>query len=97
MTTNGALVRDNADELRYELVVDGTIAGEIRYHRAEDRVALMHVEVDRALQGRGLGSELMAGALDDIRARGLRAVPVCPFAVAYVRRHPEYADIVVAG
>jgi predicted GNAT family acetyltransferase len=90
-------VRDNADEARYELVVDGTVAGEIRYHRTEDRLALLHVEVDRALQGRGLGSELMAGALDDLRARGLQAVPVCPFAEAYVRRHPEYADIVVAG
>jgi uncharacterized protein len=89
-------VRDNADEQRYELVVDGTVAGEIRYHRKEDRVMLMHVEVDRALQRRGLGSELVAGALDDIRARGLRAVPVCPFADAYVRRHSEYADVVAS-
>jgi predicted GNAT family acetyltransferase len=46
-------------------------------------------------EGRGLGSRLVAGALDDIRARGLRAVPLCPFAAAYARRHPEYADLVV--
>jgi len=90
------VVRDNADEQRYELLHDGVVAGEIRYQQLPDRIALLHVEVDPALQGRGLGSELVAGALDDIRTRGLLVVPVCPFAEAYVRRHPEYADLVAS-
>jgi uncharacterized protein len=34
------------------------------------------------------------GALDDMRARGLKVAPVCPFVAAYIRRHPEYADLV---
>jgi predicted GNAT family acetyltransferase len=47
------------------------------------------------VQRRGLGSALVAGALDDARARGLRVVPICPFVDAYIRRHPDYADLVV--
>jgi predicted GNAT family acetyltransferase len=48
-----------------------------------------------SLENKGLGARLVAGALDDIRARGLRVVPFCPFVRAYIRRHPEYADLVV--
>ena len=45
---------------------------------------------------RGLGTALVTGALDDARARGLRVVPLCPFVDAFMRRHPEYADVAVA-
>jgi uncharacterized protein len=89
-----AVVRDNADDLRYELVLDGDVVGEIRYRRRPDRIALVHTEVDPALEGQGLAGRLAAGALDDIRAQGLLVVPICPFVRAYVRRHPEYADLV---
>jgi predicted GNAT family acetyltransferase len=46
------------------------------------------------VEGTGVGSQLVRGALDDLRVRGLRLVPLCPFVAAYVRRHPEYADLV---
>jgi len=55
---------------------------------------LVHTDVATSVEGSGVGSALVAGALDDIRARGLRVVPVCPFVAAYVRRHPGYADLV---
>ena len=55
----------------------------------------MHTEVSPSLEGQGLGARLVAGALDDIRARGLRVVPICPFVRTYIRRHPDYADLVV--
>jgi len=87
-------VRDNPEELRYELVVDGEVAGEIRYRRSPDRIVLVHTEVSPSLEGQGLASRLVAGALDDIRARGLRVVPICPFVRAYIGRHPEYNDLV---
>ena len=48
----------------------------------------------RRFEGRGLGGRLVVGALDDIRARGLLTVPLCPFAAEYIRRHPEYQDLV---
>ena len=91
----GPRVTDNPAELRYELTVDGELAGEIRYRRVPGGLALVHTEVDPKRQRRGLGSALVAGALDDARERGLRVVPVCPFVDAYVRGHPAYGDLVV--
>lgn len=82
-------VRDNPDELRYELLVDGTLAGEILYRLRSDAVVLVHTEIAPQFEGQGLGSKLVAGALADIRARGLRPVAVCPFVRAYLQAHPE--------
>ena len=56
-------------------------------------IVLVHTEVAPAVEGRGVGSRLVSAALDDIRARGLRLVPICPFVRAYLGRHPEYADL----
>lgn len=96
MTTESAevVIRNNADDLRYELVVDGEVVGELRYRVRPDRIALIHTEISPALEGRGLGARLVAGALDDIRARQQRINPICPFVRSYLRRHPEYADLV---
>ena len=90
-----ASVRDNPAELRYELVVGGDVVGKILYRRSPDRIELVHTEVSPALEGQGLGSRLVAGALDDIRARGSHVLPICPFVRAYIRRHSEYDDLVV--
>ena len=87
-------VQDNPDELRYELRVDGNLAGHIRYRRKPGSIVLLHAEVEPALEGQGLGAELVRSALEDIRSRGELVVPLCPFVDAYIRRHPEYADLV---
>jgi predicted GNAT family acetyltransferase len=55
---------------------------------------LVHTEVAPSAEGAGVGSRLVRGALDDVRARGLRVAPLCPFVREYIRRHPEYADLV---
>lgn len=88
------VVQDNPQELRYEALRDGALVGLIRYRTEPGVVVLVHTEVEEAVEGTGVGSQLVRGALDDIRARGLRLVPVCPFVAAYLRRHPEYADLV---
>ncbi len=89
-------MRDNPGELRYELLLDGGVVGEIQYRlRPPDAVVLVHTEVSPSLEGKGLGAQLVAGALDDVRARGLHVVPICPFVRSYIRRHPEYRDLVV--
>ena len=87
-------VVDNPAALRYELWTDEVLAGWIQYTRAGDVVTLVHTDVDPAFEGHGLGSVLVAGTLDDVRARGKRIRPLCPFVAAYLRRHPEYADLV---
>lgn len=87
-------VTDNPAELRYEAREADRLLGEIRYRTEPGLVVLVHTEVASSAEGKGIGSKLVAGALDDIRSRGLRVVPVCPFVAAYVRRHSEYADLV---
>jgi uncharacterized protein len=88
-------VRDNPGESRYELVLDEQVVGEIAYRLTPDHMVLIHTEVLPSFENKGLGARLVAGALDDIRARGLRVVPFCPFVRSYIRRHPDYADLVV--
>ena len=84
------------DERRYELLLNGEHAGELIYRERDGNVvAFLHTEVEPNLERRGLGTELVAGALDDARERGLQVVPICPFVAAFVRRHPGYADLVV--
>ena len=89
-------VRDNPELRRYEAIVDGKLAGSILYREREDELVLVHTEVEEEFEGQGIGSRLVAATLDDIRARGLRMRPFCPFVKAYVERHPEYADLIAA-
>jgi uncharacterized protein len=87
-------VADNPEERRYEALVDGEVAG-ASYYRDENGVRVVsHTEVADGFKGQGVGGRLVAGALDDIRARGLRVRPVCAFTASYIERHPEYADLV---
>ncbi len=90
-------VRDNPAELRYEILAGDDLLGVIRYVREPGAVVLVHTEVEPKAEGRGVGSQLVADALADIRSRGLKLVPVCPFVRAYIGRHPEWDDLVVAN
>lgn len=90
----GLVVRDNPRELRYEALLDGRLVGLIRYRTEPGLVVLAHSEVDLALEHTGIGSGLVRGSLADVRARGLRVVPHCPFVADYIRTHPEEADLV---
>jgi predicted GNAT family acetyltransferase len=87
-------VTDRSDELRYEIEVDGEVAGFLLYRREPDVLELVHTDVDPKWEGKGVGGALVQGALDDVRARGLKIRPYCPFVAAYLRRHPEYQDLV---
>ena len=89
------VLRDNAPEARYELLVDGTLAAEAHYERRPGRVVFVHTEVGEAFRGRRLGDRLAEFALRDARDRGERVIARCPFIAAYVERHPEHQDIVL--
>jgi predicted GNAT family acetyltransferase len=94
MSALAAMVRDNSATHRYELVLDGVLVGDLMYRTRDDVVTLIHTEIAPAFEGHGFGDRLVAGALDDIRARELQIVPVCPFVAAYIRSHPEYESLV---
>ena len=93
-TTGDLTVRDNAAASRYEVLEGDKALGEVLYRQRGERMVLLHTVVLPYAEGGGVGSQLVAGALDDIRARGLRVVPLCPFVAAYIQRHPEYGDLV---
>ena len=88
-------VTDRPEELRYEIEVDGEVAGFLLYRREPGVLELVHTDVDPRSEGKGVGAALVQGALDDVRARGLKVRPFCPFVKAYLRRHPEYEDLIV--
>ena len=85
-------VRDNPERHRFELDADGHVAFS-NYKRDGSTITIMHTEVSAALNGRGIGSALVRGMLDIVRAQGLQVVPLCPFVKAYIGKHPEYADL----
>ncbi len=87
-------VRDNRQARRYEIEVDGHTAA-TWYRLRPGVITFTHTEVPSALSGRGVGTALAKGALDDARAQGLKVVPLCPFVAAFIKRHPEYGDLVV--
>ncbi len=87
-------VVDNPDKERYEAYVGDELAGFVTYRTRPGAVVLIHTEVDDAFEGHGVGGHLAAGALDDLRARGFKVAPLCPFIVRYIERHPEFSDLV---
>ena len=85
-------VRNNEAAGRYELEVEGRLA--LAAYRIRDgRITFTHTEVPDALEGRGIGSKLVAAALEDARAQGLKVVPACPFVKHFMDKHPETGDL----
>jgi uncharacterized protein len=87
-------VVDNANESRYEVRVDGELAGFAQYRQRPAALAFVHTEIDDRFEGQGLGGKLVSHALDDARKRSLAVLPICPFVRSYIERHPEYLDLV---
>jgi uncharacterized protein len=87
-------VTDVPEAGRYEARAGDRVQGQAAYERQGDRVVFTHTVVDPDAEGSGVGSTLVREALDDVRARGLRAVPHCSFVRAWIERHPDYADLV---
>lgn len=86
-------VTDVVEQHRYEIHVDGVCAGLAAYTDTGDQRAFHHTEIDKAFGGQGLGTKLIAAALADTRAAGLRIKPACSFVVDFVAKHPEYAEL----
>ena len=87
-------ITHNEAAKRFETTLDGRTAF-LEYHRGRDFVTLIHTEVPEELGGRGIGRKLAQAALEFARAENLKVVPSCPFVAAYIRRHPEYLDLVM--
>jgi predicted GNAT family acetyltransferase len=85
-------VINNRQHHRFEHEVDGHVAK--AFYKLEPGVIIfVHTEVPAELGGRGIGSILVKGALDQVRAEGLKVVPLCPFVKAWIGKNPAYKDL----
>lgn len=87
-----ASVVDNVEKNRFEMNLPDGLAF-VAYQRTGNVLSLNHAEVPFALQGQGLGAELARGTLMAIRAEGGTVIPRCSFIAAFMRRHPEFNDL----
>ena len=88
-------IADDPASRRYRLTAGDVEIGFVDYDPIGTTTLLVkHTEIAPAHEGKGYGSKLVAGMLDDVRARGMNVIPICPYTMAYLRRHREYLDVV---
>ena len=94
MSATGS-IRHDPGATRYEFVVDGNIVGVVDYRVQDDVVVMHHTFTDTGHRGQGIAAQLVAGALDDVRTRGLRVEATCWYVAEFIASHPAYADLLV--
>ncbi|MBP6020759.1 MAG: N-acetyltransferase [Burkholderiaceae bacterium] len=87
-------IEQNTDRQRFQWI-EGSALSVLDYRLEGDVLSLTHTEVPPALAGRGIAADLTKFALDMARTNGWRVQPLCSYTVAYLRRHPEYQDLVI--
>src|ERR1700750_27102 len=91
-------VVDEPRSQRFEIRVDGELAGFTEYRRTRGLIAFTHTLLDPQLEGEGLGTRLVTDALGNVRAAGLAVLPFCPFVRAFIASHTdEYLALVPKG
>ena len=87
-------ILDNPEHSRYELHIDGSVAV-LEYRRMGDKlIALNHTGVPKLIEGRGVAATLAKYALDDAREKGVLVLPFCPYVAVFIKRHPDYMEVV---
>jgi predicted GNAT family acetyltransferase len=90
-------ITDQGSKHRYELSIDGRMAGRIDYRLRDGNVIdLVHTEIEPGFEGRGLASKIAQFALDDARTHGRKVIATCEYIADYVGKHPEYRDLLLA-
>ncbi len=90
-------VRNNSDKRRFEIEIDGHFAVAEYMIINNERIIFTHTEVARALEGRGLASLLARHAFAWAKEQQLKIMPLCPYMAGYMKRHPEYHDLLLPG
>ncbi|MFN8489655.1 MAG: GNAT family N-acetyltransferase [Caldilineaceae bacterium] len=87
------MIEHNAVAERFEAKLDNQLAV-LEYQRQDGTLFFTHTEVPPKFRGQGIADELAKQALDYARTHQLTVVPLCSFMATYIRRHPEYKDLV---
>jgi predicted GNAT family acetyltransferase len=93
--TEPITVRHDEAHHRYQALIGEEVAGTAHY-RVREQKDFWHTEVKPEYEGKGVGTALAKAVFEDLRARGEKAVIECPFLQSFLKRHPEYADLVIA-
>lgn len=94
MSTDGIRHEDNGSKGRYVLSGPDGAEAEMTYTRTGERLMIIdHTGVPDVFRGQGVGARLVTRAVEDARAAGIKIIPLCPFAAAQFKRHPEWADV----
>ena len=88
-------VVNNKRYFRYEIALANDEYAYLEYRWKKGDMVLMHTLVPKEERGKGYAAELVKYAFEDLRQRGLKAIVYCPFVTAYLKKHPEYDDLVV--
>ena len=91
---DNVIVEDNPQASRFEATLDGQRVAVAQYERTGNQITFTHTIVAEAAQGYGVGGKLVKFALDKARTEDLAVIPQYPFVQSYLRRHPEYGDLV---
>ena len=91
---SGIEVRDEPAKHRFEILVDGEVAGWTAYRFQGEAYAFTHTQVHETFEGQGLASRLVGTALGELRDRGASALPYCPFVRAYLVKHADLRSVV---
>lgn len=85
---------DKPNSGRYVARVEGRPDAEMTFSKAGDKILIIdHTGVPSELGGLGVGKALVEYMVMDVRERGLKVVPLCPFTKATLQKHPEWQDI----
>lgn len=93
MTAEDVQLLNNVSERQYELHLDGVRVSVASYYERDEVTVIPHTETLPAYGGRGLAGRLVGFALDELRSRGRKVGPACPFVAGFIAKHPEYQDL----
>ncbi|MGI8881153.1 MAG: GNAT family N-acetyltransferase [Jatrophihabitans sp.] len=92
-----ARLETNTAAQRYEFYIGQRMIGLADYRDQGEAISIPHTEIDPEVGGRGLGSRMVRGVLDDLRARHRQVLPDCPFVAKVIREDGSYLDLVPDG
>ena len=91
------LVTHHADTRRFEIHVGDGEPAFLSYTGEGDRVVFEHTYVPDHLRGKGMGGILVRAALEAARQRQWKIIPRCTYVAAFIKRNPQFADLVVSA